>query len=543
MPLVIDPLAVVPVAAKVTSLAIDPEGGWFAFGDASGHIHIHRAPDGAALARFAVEGGVAHLGCDPHGQLVVGTHTGDLYGMGLDGRPRWQQSMGGGCDLMAVAPEGDLIVVIDGQRTLHAVDGQGRRLWHWNGGELVRLAIERHGGMVAVADDGGTVTVMNRGGQSVFQRPPKAHGDERVVALGFLADGHLVVSSESLVVAQGADDDNALEWYNSVGQAVHQHGLPVRCDILDGAGPNLRVGLINGEVLEFDATLQPSVRHRARYAISALASVQNDLLVGAWFHLSRVPAEDDPLWQVEHTGIVDHLVVSRLGRFVAVAGDDRNEMTAQHSVQLLDPNQQARYVDEDGLQEMDEDLRAFADDAGGVDHQRISDASAYDTDGADDLAGLLTAEELASFEDGGGAAGGDDQDDLMAMLSADVGGGLAEPTAGGSAGMTDLLGAMQAEGDGVSNLPPVCDAGDDQRVVADGTGTAIVLLDGSRSYDPDGDIEHWQWNDDYGRNIGSTSQVRLKLPLGAHRFQLTVTDDDGASTTDSTSIIVIEGGG
>ena len=38
------------------------------------------------------------------------------------------------------------------------------------------------------------------------------------------------------------------------------------------------------------------------------------------------------------------------------------------------------------------------------------------------------------------------------------------------------------------NLPPVADAGEDITAVSDDEGKAEVLLDGSDSYDPDGDI-------------------------------------------------------
>jgi hypothetical protein len=85
----------------------------------------------------------------------------------------------------------------------------------------------------------------------------------------------------------------------------------------------------------------------------------------------------------------------------------------------------------------------------------------------------------------------------------------------------------------VSNLPPVCDAGEDQDVDSEEDGTATVILDGSNSFDPDGEITLWKWSDDSGRSISDTPKFRLRLPKGNHMFTLTVTDDDGDSTTDS----------
>ena len=540
VPSVIDPVAQIPAPGRVTSLAMDPEGGWLAFGASDGQVHLHRLPDGAAHGAFPIEGGVAQLATDWHGQLVVGSHAGDLYGASPAGQLRWRHPLGGGCDILAVAPQGDLITCIDGARTLHAVDSQGHRLWQWSSGELVRLAIEPHGGAMAVADASGTVTVLDRAGQITFIRRPRAVGDERVVALGYTADGHLLISRESLVVAQGADDEHELEWWSSVGQEVHRNGLPARCDVICGDAASVHIGLFSGVVMRFDATREPHPIHRARYAISRLKPLKDDLLVGAWFHLMRLSIRGEELWQVEHSGIVDHIVMDRLGRIAAIAGDDRNEHQAEHLILVLDPAAEARYLDEEGLHDIDDDLRAFAEmDVAQPDAQRISDASAYEH-GTDELAGLLTAEELASFKVPQAAVTGA-SDDLMAMLESDVDDMLGGPAGESTGGTGDLLGAMRAEDVAMSNLPPVCDAGDDQRVLSDETGVAIVLLDGSRSYDPDGEIVGWTWKDQYGRAIGTTDKVRLRLPVGSHAFELTVTDDGGASTIDRTSVVVIVG--
>ena len=93
----------------------------------------------------------------------------------------------------------------------------------------------------------------------------------------------------------------------------------------------------------------------------------------------------------------------------------------------------------------------------------------------------------------------------------------------------DLLEDL-AESARAINLPPVADAGDDRTVEADEEGKATVLLDGGRSYDPDGTIEGWAWEDGRGRVIGDTPQIRVRLASGVHAFHLTVTDDRRAST-------------
>ena len=80
--------------------------------------------------------------------------------------------------------------------------------------------------------------------------------------------------------------------------------------------------------------------------------------------------------------------------------------------------------------------------------------------------------------------------------------------------------------------PPVADAGPDQ-VVYDS-----VTLDGSQSYDPDGEIVSYQWqlrhreNSAYDRIAEIPNPIISNLANGFYDVTLTVTDDDGQSGND-----------
>ena len=101
------------------------------------------------------------------------------------------------------------------------------------------------------------------------------------------------------------------------------------------------------------------------------------------------------------------------------------------------------------------------------------------------------------------------------------------------------------------NEPPVADAGSDQPVPSGGR----VILDGSGSLDDDGTIEHYSWrlisggssSHDYTNGGSGYSTSRIDIPVetvprGAANvtlvFELTVTDDDGATSTDTVTITV-----
>lgn len=93
----------------------------------------------------------------------------------------------------------------------------------------------------------------------------------------------------------------------------------------------------------------------------------------------------------------------------------------------------------------------------------------------------------------------------------------------------------------VENKPPVANAGADQTITLPANS---VTLDGSASYDPDGSIVSGLWSKVSGPdssivttpNNPTTTVTNLKE--GTYVFQLTVTDDKGATGTDEVSIIV-----
>ena len=89
------------------------------------------------------------------------------------------------------------------------------------------------------------------------------------------------------------------------------------------------------------------------------------------------------------------------------------------------------------------------------------------------------------------------------------------------------------------NLPPIVDVGEDMTVKSDSDGTAMVLLDGSKSYDPDGTINTWSWENDSDKVISNNPQVKVKLSRGVHVFYLTIVDDRGASSKATLTVQVL----
>jgi hypothetical protein len=92
-----------------------------------------------------------------------------------------------------------------------------------------------------------------------------------------------------------------------------------------------------------------------------------------------------------------------------------------------------------------------------------------------------------------------------------------------------------------ANLAPVANAGPDQTITLPSNS---VTLNGSASGDPDGTIASWAWTQLSGPNTanisfpGNVSTSVNGLVQGSYSFQLTVTDNSGATATDVVAITV-----
>jgi hypothetical protein len=93
------------------------------------------------------------------------------------------------------------------------------------------------------------------------------------------------------------------------------------------------------------------------------------------------------------------------------------------------------------------------------------------------------------------------------------------------------------------NLSPIAKAGNDTTIAVPST---IGLLNGRASYDPDGRIVRYQWRIINGPAGAIISNLTLPLTTvtsmqtGYFNFELTVTDDVGASGKDTVSIVVVD---
>lgn len=109
--------------------------------------------------------------------------------------------------------------------------------------------------------------------------------------------------------------------------------------------------------------------------------------------------------------------------------------------------------------------------------------------------------------------------------------------------VTDNGGATASDSTVVTvslNQAPAANAGPDQTITdADGDTTEVVTFDGSASTDPDGTIVSYRWTKN-GTPFGNTATFSVTQPIGTHTVELTVTDDQGATSTDTVVVTIVQ---
>ena len=94
-----------------------------------------------------------------------------------------------------------------------------------------------------------------------------------------------------------------------------------------------------------------------------------------------------------------------------------------------------------------------------------------------------------------------------------------------------------------TNQPPIAIAGPDQYITLP---MDSILLDGTASTDPDGQVTKWQWTKIAGpssyniQTFDLSKTVVKKLVQGNYQFELKVIDDKGASATDTINVVVMK---
>ena len=264
------------------------------------------------------------------------------------------------------------------------------------------------------------------------------------------------------------------------------------------------LGCFNGELLELQIDTKGYNRlSKFDYSIKQIFPWKEDILVGSWFDITRVNPNGEIIWSLEHIGIVEK--ISSIGESrVAILGDDKK----QHSptpIFIINPDSEI-ISNEYNFEEENFNFDSEYSGALSVEEEQASSMKPLLPPDSSEIFDALDEELEVEFS--------------LPVVEVDI--------------LEDLSQSARS-----LNLPPIVDVGEDMTVKSDSDGTAIVLLDGSKSYDPDGTINTWSWENDSDKVISNSPQVKVKLSKGVHVFYLTIVDDRGASSKATLTVQVL----
>ena len=529
--------ALVKPENKVKHLCLDDEEGLIAWAESDQRITVGRMQEtGISIeAQFSMPYPVSFMSFH-RTHLVIGDEIGSICFYDRSGTLLEAQEMDGG--VLNCEPMGLKLAVISGMGAVHLVQFERtpQNLSERFGlGDVLQMLVSK--ASIYLVQQDGLVLQLNEGGV-LWKRPARGEHGERITGMGLTKNGTLFLTREGHALVAG--DEEAIEfemWSN--GALTVRRDLSMRLLTSSEATLGAVLGFDDGTVhlLHEDGRMDQVLS--TGHPVFACFEHQASVVASSWFYIHGLSNEE--VWKVEHQGMPHLLRKNHHRNLIIFAGDDQNDYTEPEPIGCIDMSLEAWNTDAAELTAWFQNI---------VSHEVLTAEELYGAD--DDLLMHLTEDERASY--GEAPVTGQSTGSLLdAMGTVDEAPASVEPVMDDEAlmralentddiGMEEtslLLDALSTTADELH--PPRAVAGDDQRHLADTDGTCTVLLDGRGSYDPHDQILSWSWHDERGQELSSTPQIKLRLPVGRHAFELRVVDRNGSWTTDSLVVHVEDG--
>jgi hypothetical protein len=541
MPHRIKPIRRIPCESRVRACDLNSDGSILHWtDDDSMLILIPTMDNDVEPTKIRLEEEGDHIVALTDGVSIVGLVSNDVICIDNEGNESWRVNAAGGVDILAHTPDKTRFLVIDGIRQATLFDSQGVTQTKQSRGETCIAALRDDGGAFAIADDEGTIHLIDASGENIATIGPRTEQSDRITQMTFKPDGILVVSSECIGLTDSETPQTVIQCFSESGQLIHTTEIDSPATSLFGTLTGVLAGLENGDVIEYQVGSDEGIKWaQLGYEIKDVRVHDDDLLIGAWFHLRRFMAPMEEAWAVEHPGLIDRTVSDTGGRLIAISGDNRNDYTRINRIDLYDPDAERIEVDDSDIDGMlDEDPDLFGGALSGTGSMDIADAlestSVASSEEFEEIEDILTHEEMEEYAH---SATTDVQlEDLLSDLEDEVGVEKEEENEGSEE--NELLENIIDE-DVFSAQPPIVDSGEDREVEPTDDGSVTVTLDGRSSQSVDGSIVRWEWRDEEGRPIGDTPAIKVRLKSGHHSFTLTAETDRGTAASDTVTIHVL----
>ena len=475
-------------------------------------------------------------------QWVIGDEIEGLVFHDLDGSILLEKTIEAG--VVQCIPWGQSLVVLDGLGQLLSVKSEhsAASLSAKFGFEDI-IKVEVSDDHIYIAQQNGSVHCLDEDAV-VWSRPMRGTIGERITGMGLTKEGHFFLTREGHALVAGDEEAIELELW-SEGQLVHREELRMRLLTSCIGGTGSYLGFDNGEVYHLQESGSMELVLETQHPIFSLIYSEGTVAASSWFFIhGKEP--DGPVWKVEHQGMALWLYPDRERGRLYFAGDDQNDYTEAEPIGCIDLNEKPTEMDPSELSlwftitpgnvglNAEELYSGNDDDVLALLTESERDSMNAQVTGTEELDLLLNAmgDERPSSNDASSLALTDDADLLDALNNPTESMLMQEDE-------DELFEALSSQHDEI--LKPQASAGDDQRLTADDDGTCVVLLNGNGTFDPHQQVKSWSWIEGSGREIATTSQVRLKLPLGVHSFELRIVDQQGGWTSDRLTVTVLEG--
>jgi len=479
---------------EVARHACQLEEGNFALGFDSGSLHVYGS-DGVIIDTAELDERIIGL-ANSGGNIIAATSTGGVRA--FHEKPLWDYGIESGCENICSHPSG--VIVTDSSDRLLLISSQGTLLESTECKSPVAITCSE-GGFCAVALDDGSMLFLDDSLKVIHESKAAADDVETISCMEFRSDDVLMVARNSLGVVVDDRPENRIECWHPDRGLLNTTEVFSRVTYMLPTDDGVIAGCFDGSLLRMEiGSNELETISQFEYQVSCITGWGDDLLVASWFDIYRVSNDGSKIWQFEHPGIVESIL--SLGERVVLIGDDRKSGSTPAPIVIIDPDTPATD---------DHISYTYADENG-------------------EFSGALSPEEEAILESRPESILESDQ--ILQDLNEE-----SQSESQKAEIESDILEELSASARAI-NLPPVADAGEDVTIEADDEGKAEATLDGSDSYDPDGEIVSWAWENEGQRVIGSSDRIRVRLSKGVHVFYLTVTDDKGSATRSSVTVHV-----
>ena len=354
------------------------------------------------------------------------------------------------------------------KRQLLSIDKQGGRRASVNLGNTTTMRISDDHNQIVVASEEGKMTIFNNDLEILRSSPPAKDDIEMVTNISPIVRGRFLVSRESLGVIVDDRPVNRLEFWHVKEGLLELVEIPSRATSIQASGNGYYVGCFEGELLWIERGRDPTLIINLGYSITDLRIWEGDILVSSWFYARRISPEGIEKWIFEHPTIISKILSPGQGIIALIS--DRGRSASGSFISLIDPNKKPHVEQTHHAQSPPT--------------RDLSDKS---------FSGMPSENEIAK------AAKRNSVNEIDSIIR-DINQSL-EVSMTELSDDEDLLETLSRSASSI-NLPPVADAGDDITVISNEDLKADVILDGSKSYDPDGEIVSWSWISETGIALG-----------------------------------------